>query len=60
MISINTPNIFERAFELADRGLGVSAIRETLKHEGYEAFHISGRSISKQLSARAKTARSAV
>lgn len=48
---MQTPNIIERAFQLARGTANVDEIRKTLRREGYSSVdaHLSGASIRAQL-----------
>jgi hypothetical protein len=49
------PTSLERAFALADQGLSISYIRQTLKREGYDHYQIYG-TVLRQLNMRAQAA----
>jgi hypothetical protein len=43
------PTVVERAFELADTGITVSAIKKQLQSEGFEKSFINGPTLLKEL-----------
>jgi hypothetical protein len=51
------PSAIERAFALADIGVAVGDIRIALGREGYDQNYLNSKTLSRQLSERARAAR---
>lgn len=49
------PTSLERAFALADQGLSIAHIRQTLSREGYDHYQLYG-NVIRQLALRAQAA----
>jgi hypothetical protein len=54
------PTVVERAFELADTGTTVSAIKKQLQSEGFEKSFINGPTLLKELRRRIEASRAKI